>query len=576
MRDLAERGVLRGNRSAYESTADVGEVSLPATLQATIAARIDRLDPKAKRTLSAAAVIGSRFSRELLEKLGIEPILEDLVVAELVDQVRFTRGPEYVFHHPLIRTVAYEAQLKSDRAELHRRVAAAIESGDLAAADENAALIAEHLEAAGDLHAAFIWHMRAGTWSTHRDIVAAQASWRRARQVADRLPADDPDRTAMRIAPRTRLSGSAWRVGGTGADPGFDELRELCVAARDQRSLAIGMTGLVMARYLNARRREASLLATEHVRLLESIGDPTLTAARSFAALFAKFETGEVAEVLRLAQRVIDLADQDPTKRDRLFGSPLTLAIAYRGAARCCLGMAGWKSDFKHAVAMARAVEPVTLATVMTYTYMAAILNGAMLPDETARDTAEALAIAERSGDDFALAIARAARGFTLVHLGGPGRRRGMELLLQVREAAMQDRYGLLVVPLVDVEIATEKARSGDLDGAIDQFRAVVDDLIDSGGNFWTARATAAFVEALLQRGGDTDLGDAQAAIDRLEAVPTDPGFVLRDIWLLRLRALLAQARGDAAAYTHFRDRYRDTAKTLGFEGHIAWAEAMA
>src|SRR5277367_1126216 len=70
VRDLAERGVLRGNRSAYECTADIGEVSVPATLQATIAARIDRLDPKAKRTLSAAAVIGSRFSRDLLETLG--------------------------------------------------------------------------------------------------------------------------------------------------------------------------------------------------------------------------------------------------------------------------------------------------------------------------------------------------------------------------------------------------------------------------------------------------------------------------------------------------------------------------
>ena len=57
--------------------------------------------------------------------------------------------------------MAYESQLKSDRAELHRRVAAAIESRDRAAADENAALIAEHLEAAGDLHAAYQWHMRA-------------------------------------------------------------------------------------------------------------------------------------------------------------------------------------------------------------------------------------------------------------------------------------------------------------------------------------------------------------------------------------------------------------------------------
>jgi class 3 adenylate cyclase len=128
VRELAERGVLQGQTGAYVSTADVSEAKVPATLQATIAARIDRLDPKAKRTLSAAAVIGSRFSLELLETLGIEPILEDLVVAELVDQVRFTRGPEYVFHHPLIRTVAYETQLKSDRADMHRRVAAAVEA----------------------------------------------------------------------------------------------------------------------------------------------------------------------------------------------------------------------------------------------------------------------------------------------------------------------------------------------------------------------------------------------------------------------------------------------------------------
>jgi hypothetical protein len=49
----------------------------------------------------------------------------------------------------------------------------------------------------------------------------------------------------------------------------------------------------------------------------------------------------------------------------------------------------------------------------------------------------------------------------------------------------------------------------------------------------------------------------------------------VRDIWLLRLRALLARAHGDAAAYAHFRDSYRDMAKTLGFEGHNAWAEAM-
>ncbi len=165
VRDLAERGVLEGQSGAYISTAETAEVNVPATLQATIAARIDRLDPNAKRTLSAAAVIGSRFGLDLLTVLGVEPVVADLVTAQFIDQVQFTRQSEYVFHHPLIRAVAYESQLKSDRAEMHRRLAAAMQEHDPASADENAALIAEHLEAAGDLRAAFNWHMRAGTWS---------------------------------------------------------------------------------------------------------------------------------------------------------------------------------------------------------------------------------------------------------------------------------------------------------------------------------------------------------------------------------------------------------------------------
>ena len=68
---------------------------------------------------------------------------------------------------------------------------------------------------------------------------------------------------------------------------------------------------------------------------------------------------------------------------------------------------------------------------------------------------------------------------------------------------------------------------------------------------------------------------EAEAAIERLAAAPADDGLVVGDVWLLQMRALLARAHGDAAAYANFRDRYREMAKTLGFEGHIAWAEAM-
>ena len=350
VRDLAERGSIHGARGSYLLDGEVADISVPATLQAAIAARIDRLSFAAKRTLSAAAVIGSRFSPELVTALGIDPVLDELVKGELIDQVGFTPRVEYAFRHPLIRTVAYESQLKSDRAELHRRLAAAIEQRE--SADENAALIAEHLKAAGDLHAAFDWYMRAGTWLTHRDLAAARASWRHARDVADRLPDADTDRAAMRIAPRTLLCATAWLAGGSMADTGFDELRDLATAAGDKVSLAMAMAGWLPALIVHARFDEASRLASELASLLESIGDPTLTLGLLYAAIPTNYQRCEMTEALRLAQRTIELADGDATKGNLIIGSPLTGAIMLRGCARCFLGDPGWETDVDQAVRM--------------------------------------------------------------------------------------------------------------------------------------------------------------------------------------------------------------------------------
>jgi hypothetical protein len=106
--------------------------------------------------------------------------------------------------------------------------------------------------------------------------------------------------------------------------------------------------------------------------------------------------------------------------------------------------------------------------------------------------------------------------------------------------------------------------------------RAAVDHLFREGRLVaWAVPATGALVETLIERGADADVVEAESAIERLADSPADEGLVIREIWSLRLRALLARAQGDAAAHAHFRDRYRDMATTLGFEGHIAWAEAM-
>ncbi len=431
VRELAQGGVLAGERGGYICRMDVADVSVPATVQAAIEARIDRLSTAAKRTLTAASVVGARFGAELLAALDIDAVVDEPLSAELIDQVRFTPSAEYAFRHPLIRAVAYESQLRSDRAELHRRVAAAIESRDAAAADENAALIAEHLKAAGDLHAAYGWHMRAATWATYRDIAAARRGWESARVIADALPAEDPNRTAMRIAPRTMLCGIAWRVETNVAGELFEELRDLCALSGDKSSLAIGMAALVIDHGFRGRIREASRLASEAWALVESIGDATLTVGLSFPPIYAKVHSGEWDDALRWSQKVIDLADSDPSKGNFIFGSPLALALTTRAAGRYCLGRPGWSDDLCDGVAMARSADPLSYAMVVAYVYFPGIPFGVLAADDrSVREIEDALPIAERSGDDMAVVFAAAIPGLALVHRHTDAEReRGRKLL---------------------------------------------------------------------------------------------------------------------------------------------------
>ena len=576
VRDLAQRGVLEGERGGYVCSADVADVAVPATVQAAIEARIDRLDTPAKRTLNAASVIGARFGAQLLAALGIDAVFDELLGAELIDQVRFTPSAEYAFHHPLIRAVAYESQLKSDRAESHRRLAAAIQQREPGSADENAALTAEHLQSAGELRAAYGWHMRAGAWSVNRDVGAARVSWERARRIADALPTDDNDQKSMRIAPRTMLCATDWRAIQESRGR-FAELRELCSAAGDKVSLAIGMTGLAAELLYTGRSREGSRLVSEQMALLESIGDPAPMIGAAVAAFCMWGDAGDFGELLRWSQTVIDLAEGDPAKGAGFgFGSPLAAAVAWRGTARWWLGRPGWRQDLHDAVAMARNSDPSTLAAVVTWTYSFAIRYGVLRADDSAvRAIEEAVQTAEGSSHDTALAIVKHTLGIALLNRDAAAdRHRGLELMAQVRDLYLRER-ALFMVPVADLSAARERARRGDHDGAIPVMRKAVDDLHQSGRLFFGVWGTGVLVETLLERGAKGDLAEAQGAFDWLANLPTDDGSAMREITLLRLRAPLARACGDDVAYRDWASRYRAMAESLGYEGHIAWAEEM-
>ena len=146
-------------------------------------------------------------------------------------------------------------------------------------------------------------------------------------------------------------------------------------------------------------------------------------------------------------------------------------------------------------------------------------------------------------------------------------------MMEQARDACLRER-ALFLVPVTDLWIAREKAERGDRDAAIPVIRKAVEEISQAGGLAYGLWGTGVHVETLVERATEGDLTEAQEAIDRLARMPYN-GSAIRDITLLRLRALLARARGDNAAYQDLVGRYHAMAKSLGFEGHIAWAEAM-
>ena len=252
--------------------------------------------------------------------------------------------------------------------------------------------------------------------------------------------------------------------------------------------------------------------------LVESVGDPTLTVGLSFAPIYAKIESAEWSDVLRWSQRVIDLADGDPSKGNFIFGSPLALAYTSRAIARYCLGRPGWRDDLRHGLAMARSADPLSYAAVVGCVYVAAIPNGVLRPDDSVvREIEDALRIAERSGDDLALTFARLTLGMALVHRQTDAERdRGQKLLAEVSDVFSRDTTWAIYRSST-CYLARERAQRGDRDDAIPLMRAAVDHLFREGQLLaWGIPATGVLVETLLDRGADGDVAEAEAAIDQV------------------------------------------------------------
>jgi adenylate cyclase len=572
VRDLAGRGLLSGSRGAYRCMADIDEIAVPPTVQAVLAARIDRLPARTKTVLNTAAVIGSQFDVDTLSALLPEPLtprLAELVSAELIDQTEFLPQQRYCFRHPLVRAVAYESQLSTTRARVHRRLAAALEARDPRAADEYAGQIATHLEAAHEFTEAYSWYLRAADWLRSRDLPAARTKWESAQHIADQLPDDQDDVTGMRIVPRAMLLSTQFYVGGDpAADERYRELRDLAREGGDLGSLTIAMAGRIWSLTVNENRiGEGAALATEVEELMTGVHlDAPTKGIVLNAVAFARFVDCEFDAALKVLESIEALA-QDVPAMER---AP---AAALRGLVECFHGDAaeGWR-NMCEGMTQARSLPPVNYAAMSVYW---GILAGAGLCEaaDLIDDVREALRRAESLGDILGLVAAQFSYGTVLMRAGRAFRDDAAAALRRAHASILKRRLSRMTLSSISAELAGYATSREERDEAIDDLRRLLAQGIDNRSMLFVGHPSEALIELLIARATVDDMREAHRILEQWEACR--PGIATLDLWWLRSRALVAMADGDPAGFRELAGQYLTLCEKTQARGRLAGARHL-
>jgi len=336
---LIESGQLEGARGAYRLRDTQARLDVPITVQALLAARIDRLPEREKRVLQSAAVIGKDFAEPLLAAVVELPqgelaeALARLCSSEFLHERSLYPTAEYSFKHPLTQAVAQDSLLGERRRALHAAVARAIEAagGDL---DEQAALLAQHFEAAGEIEPAAQWHRRAAEWVTGSNVSEATRHWERVRELAEQIT--DPD-LASELGGRSRIMiiEYAWRLGV--AQEEVDVLlREGEAWARkqdDPRALATlyNACGIAVALSLGQLKRARELFE-EGVRLARSADDEPLAFALELRLALVIEYCGDVRAAIPAVEAVNAYPDSIKEPASSLVGYDAPdFALAFLG-----------------------------------------------------------------------------------------------------------------------------------------------------------------------------------------------------------------------------------------------------
>lgn len=320
---VLESGALTKREDQYEETGPIPEFSVPATLQDSLMARLDRLGP-AKNVAQTASVLGREFSQDVLTAVmtdvrSLERDLSSLVGAGVLQRTEISGRAAYSFKHALIQDTAYQSLLKASRREWHARVAEALEEGFRPSTVAEPERLALHCEEGGLVDKAIDYYRKAGEQAALRSASAETIRHlTRAIELLGTRP-EGPERNERELAlqldlGRTLVATKGWA--SPGAVSAFGRARELCDLIGDPPEVFQVIRGLITFYVGRAELEISEQLLARLMDVAEHSGKSSeLLLAHEHLGIVRYFE-GKPTEALEHYEKAITL--YDPVKHAQL------------------------------------------------------------------------------------------------------------------------------------------------------------------------------------------------------------------------------------------------------------------
>jgi predicted ATPase len=292
VRALVETGVLAGEPGAYRLTRPLPDIAVPATVQAVLAARIDRLPPDAKRLLQTAAVIGMEVPFPLLQTVAdlapetLYRSLAELQGAEFLYETHLFPERVHTFKHALTQNVAYQSLLTSTRQQVHRQIAQALETLFPETVETQPELLAHHYTEAALPEPAVAYWQRAGQRALARSAnLEAINHVTTGIELLKTLP-ETPKHTQQALTLHIALGAALLVTKGHAApevEHAYTQAHTLCQQVGETLQLAPVLFGLWRFYLVRSQLHTARELGEALLRLAQRTDDPTLAVIASYA-----------------------------------------------------------------------------------------------------------------------------------------------------------------------------------------------------------------------------------------------------------------------------------------------------